>query len=582
MTSLPSENRGGTDPYAGKWLALSNTTLGVLMVMINQSIILISLPDIFRGIKLNPLAPSNTSYFLWLLMGFMVVTSVLVVSFGRLGDMYGRVRMYNLGFAVFTLFSLLLAVTWMHGAAGAMWLILMRVGQGLGGALLFANSAAILTDAFPQDQRGLALGVNQVAAIGGSFIGLVLGGLLAPIGWHYIFLVSVPIGIFGTIWAYFNLHDKGLRTPSTIDWLGNLTFAVGLIVLLVGITYGILPYGGHVMGWTNPTVIAEMVSGVVILALFAFIETKVRNPMFRLRLFRIRAFTAGNLASLLAALGRGGLMFILIIWLQGIWLPQHGYSFARTPLWAGIYLLPMTAGFLIAGPISGILSDRFGARPFATGGMVAAAVSFVLLETLPVNFSYVGFALLLLLNGLAMGMFSSPNRAGIMNSLPPNQRGAGAGMTATFMNSAMVLSIGIFFTLIITGMASGIGPALYHGLVAQGVPGAVAGKISHLPPTGALFAAFLGNNPMRTLLGPALAHLPHAKAAYLTGRSFFPQLISGSFLTGLREAFDFAIAASVVAAVASWLRGGKYHHTEPTAEPEQPVAVVPETVDAPR
>ncbi len=550
------------DPYKGKWLTLSNTTLGMLMVVINQSIILIALPDIFRGIRLDPLTPGNSSYFLWLLMGFSVVTSVLVVSFGRLGDMFGRVRMYNLGFAVFSVFSILLALTWLHGTAGALWLIVMRVFQGVGGALLFANSSAILTDAFPPNQRGLALGVNQVAAIGGSFIGLVLGGVLGPIGWRYVFLVSVPFGIFGTIWAYFKLVERGVRTSSRIDWWGNITFAVGLVAVLVGITYGIEPYAGHSMGWTNPLVLAALGGGTALLVVFAYIETKVANPMFRLPLFRIRAFAAGNVASLLAALGRGGLMFILIIWLQGIWLPQHGYSFSQTPLWAGIFMLPLTLGFLIAGPVSGFLSDHFGARPFATGGMIAAAAGFALFELLPANFNYTWFALLLLLNGLAMGLFSSPNRAGIMNSLPPDQRGAGSGMTATFQNSAMVLSIGIFFTLIITGLAAELPATLYHGLRAQGVPAAAAGAVSHLPPTGALFAAFLGYNPMSHLLGPSLSHLSRAHAAYLTGRSFFPRLVSAPFMNGLREAFDFSVAACAVAAVASWLRGGKYHYVE--------------------
>jgi len=570
QSGLKAQDPGSstTDPFKGKWLALSNTTLGMLLVTVNSSIILIALPDIFRGVGLNPLTPSHTGYFLWLLMGYMVVTAVLVVSFGRLGDMFGRVKMYNLGFAVFTVFSILLSVDWMHGIPGTVWLIAMRILQGVGGALLFANTSAILTDAFPATQRGLALGVNQVASIGGSFIGLILGGILGPIGWRYVFLVSVPIGVVGTVWAYFNLHDHGERTPATIDWWGNLTFAVGLVLILIGITYGILPYGGHTMGWSNPAVIAELAGGVAVLAVFAWVETRVADPMFRLPLFRIRAFTAGNVASLLAALGRGGMMFILIIWLQGIWLPQHGYSFSSTPLWAGIYMLPLTVGFLIAGPASGYLSDRFGARPFATGGMVAAATSFALLELLPANFSYMWFAALLLLNGLAMGLFSSPNRAGIMNSLPRRQRGAGSGMTATFQNAAMVLSIGIFFTLIIVGLSAHLPSTLYSGLRAQGVPAATAASVSQLPPTSTLFAAFLGYNPMQTLLGPVLGHLPHASAAYLTGRSFFPHLISGPFMDGLKEAFDFAAAACVVAAIASWLRGGKYHYTEPeTAAP---------------
>jgi MFS family permease len=554
-------------PDRYKWIALSNTTLGMLMATINSSIILIALPDIFRGIKLTPLAPGNTSYLLWMLMGFMVCTAVLLVSFGRIGDMYGRVKMYTFGFAVFSVFSVLLSVTWMHGSSGAMWLIFMRVGQGVGGAMVFANAAPILTDAFPQHQRGLALGINSVAAIAGAFIGLVLGGVLAPVEWHLVFLVSVPVGVTGTLWARLKLREVGQRRVSRIDWWGNLTFAAGLVAVLVGITYGILPYGRHTMGWTNPKVLVELGGGVALLVAFVLVERHVENPMFNLKLFRIRAFAFGNLATLLASIGRGGLMFILIIWLQGVWLPQHGFSFADTPLWAGIYMLPLTAGFLISGPISGLLSDRFGARPFATGGMVLAAVSFGLLELLPVNFSYVFFGLLLLLMGLSMGIFSSPNLAGVMNSLPPNQRGAGAGMLTTFQNSSMVLSIGVFFTLIILGLSSTLPHALEAGLVAKGVPAAAAHRAAALPPVASLFAAFLGYNPMKTLLGPALSQLPAARAHYLTGRSFFPSLISSPFHHGLVEAFSFALVACLVAAGASWLRGGKYHYGDELVAP---------------
>jgi MFS family permease len=558
-----------------KWIALSNTTLGILMATINSSIVLIALPDIFRGIHLDPLGPGNSSYLLWMIMGFLVATAVLVVSFGRVGDIYGRVRMFNMGFAIFTLFSVLLSITWMQGSEGALWLIIMRIGQGVGGAFLFANSSAILTDAFPHNQRGLALGVNAVAGIAGSFIGLVLGGVLGPESWRLVFLVSVPVGLFGTLWSSWKLVDLGIRKPARIDWWGNLTFAAGLIAILVGITYGIQPYGGHTMGWTSPKVVACMGGGLVLLAIFAFIETRIEDPMFRLSLFRIRAFTAGNIATLLASLGRGGLMFMLIMWLQGIWLPLHGYSFASTPLWAGIYMLPLTAGFLIAGPASGYLSDRFGARPFATGGMLVAALSFFLLELLPVNFSYLWFGQLLLMVGLGMGLFASPNQAGIMNSLPPDQRGAGAGMATTFQNSALVLSIGIFFSLMILGLASSLPSTLHQGLLAQGVPPSAAARISHLPPVGLLFASFLGYNPMQHLLGPVLPHLTHAHAAYLTGREYFPRLMSKPFSSGLDEAFDFAVVACLVAAAASWMRGGKYvygvdeqhgEHLEPVVE----------------
>jgi MFS family permease len=559
-------DRTPTHPDRYKWIALSNTTMGVLMATINLSIVLISLPDIFRGISLDPLAPGNTSYLLWMLMGFMVVTAVLVVSFGRIGDMFGRVRMYNLGFAVFTFFSILLSITWLHGPAGALYLIGMRVLQGVGAALLMANSSAILTDAFPSDQRGLALGINQVAAIAGSFIGLILGGLLGPVDWRLVFLVSVPVGVLGTIWAYVKLEERGERHPARIDWWGNVSFAIGLVAVLTGITYGIEPYGGHTMGWTNPMVLAALIGGVVVLGLFAVIESKVADPMFRIPLFKIRAFSMGNFANFLAALGRGGMMFILIIWLQGIWLPQHGYSFSRTPLWAGIYMVPLTVGFLIAGPISGYLSDRFGARPFATGGMILAAISFLLLETLPINFSYMAFAPILLLNGIAMGIFASPNRAGVMNALPPDQRGAGAGMVNTFQNSAQVLSIGVFFTLIILGLASELPGSLYHGLVAHGVPTKDALRVSHLPPVGSLFAAFLGYNPIQQLLGATtLSHLPAATSQFLTGRSFFPGLIAAPFKKGLNLAFDFAIVSCLLAAGASALRGGKYVHGQDDA-----------------
>jgi MFS family permease len=562
-----------------KWIALSNTTLGVLIVTIDSSIVMISLPDIFRGIHLNPLTPGNTSYLLWMIMGFLIVTAVLVVSLGRLGDIYGRVRTYNLGFAVFTVFSILLSVTWMKGTNGALWLILMRIGQGFGGAMLFANSSAILTDAFPVTERGKAMGFMMVAATAGSTIGLVLGGILAPVSWRLIFLISVPVGIFGTVWGYLKLHDIGERRPAKIDWLGNITFAAGLIAVMVGITYGIQPYGGHDMGWTNPMVLSCIIGGLVVLGLFCLIETKVAEPMFHLDLFRVRAFAAGNIASLLSSIGRGGLQFILIIWLQGIWLPQHGYNFVDTPLWAGIYMLPLIGGFLLAGPISGALSDRFGARPFATGGMLIAAASFVLLELLPVDFAYPAFAALIALNGIGMGLFASPNRVAIMNSLPPHQRGAGAGMSTTFQNSAMVLSIGIFFSLMIVGLASSLPATLEHGLLSHGIAPAVAARAAHTPPVAVLFASFLGYNPIRSLVGPhALAQISPHSAHILTGRSFFPTLMTHPFSGALSAAFTFALIACLIAAAASLLRGGKYHHAE---SPETTLEAPPEAMPTP-
>ncbi|HLW17614.1 MAG TPA: MFS transporter [Actinomycetota bacterium] len=566
-----------TNPDRYKWAVLSNTTLGVFMALLDSSIVIISLPAIFRGIHLDPLQPSNIGYLLWMLMGYLVVTAVLVVTFGRLGDIFGRVRMYNAGFFVFTVGSALLALTPMNGAAGALWLIGFRVVQGIGGALLMANSAAILTDAFPPNERGMALGINMVAGIAGSFVGLIAGGLLASVDWRLIFWVNVPFGLFGTVWAYRKLHEVARRAVARIDWLGNVTFAVGLIAILIGITYGIQPYGGHTMGWTSPFVLTCLFGGIALLYAFFEVERRVKDPMFDFDLFKIRAFTAGNFAGLLGAISRGGLQFMLIIWLQGIWLPLHGYSFEKTPLWAGIYLLPMTAGFLISGPVAGWLSDRYGARFFATGGMLLSALAFALMMLLPANFGYPVFATLLLIMGISAGMFAAPNTAAIMNSAPPKQRGEASGMRATFANSGTVLSIGIFFSLLILGLASTLPHTLYSGLTSNGVPVSVAQKISHLPPVGTLFAAFLGYNPMKTLLGPVLSTLPAAKAAYLTGPHFFPSLISSAFIHGLRIAFLIALLMSLIAAWFSWMRNNQYVHDQFTVEmPDEiePVDVV--------
>jgi len=558
-TAAVTPERG--DRY--KWVVLINTTLGVLMVTINQSILLISLPDLFRGIGLEPLAPGNTSYFLWILMGFMLVSAVLVVSFGRIGDMYGRARMYNLGFALFTLFSILLSITWMTGTAAALYIIVMRIGQGVGGAFIFANSSALVTDAFPPEQRGRAQGINGLAVVTGAFIGLILGGLLAPVAWRLVFLVSVPFGLFGTVWAYMKLKDTGVRVKTTIDWVGNVTFAVGLIALLTGIVYGIQPYGGHTMGWTSPFVLSMVFGGLAVLVAFVVLETKVANPMFQLRLFRIRPYTCGVVVNFLAGMGRGGLQFMLIIWLQGIWLPQHGYSFSDTPLWAGIYMIPLTIGFFLTGPVAGALADRMGAKGIATVGLIGAAVAFLLLTVLPMNFEYLPFAAILLLFSVSTGLYLAPNQMAVMNSLPPDQRGAGAGMNATFANSAGVLSIGIFFTIVTLGLASSLPTHLYHGLVAEGVPHRTALGVANLPPIGSLFAAFLGFNPIKTLVPThVLAGLGHAQSAYLTGRSFFPKLISPAFANGLHLAFYFGAGATFVAAGFSWFRGGNFVHAE--------------------
>ncbi|MBO4253972.1 MFS transporter [Streptomyces griseorubiginosus] len=561
-----------------KWVALSNTTLGVLIATMDASIVIISLPAIFRGIGLDPLAPGNIGYLLWMILGYLLVSAVLVVVLGRLGDMFGRVRIYNLGFLIFACASVALSLDPFRAGAGALWLILWRIVQAFGGSMLTANSAAILTDAFPARQRGMALGINQITALAGQFLGLLAGGLLAAVDWRAVFWVSVPVSVTGTIWSYLSLRETASGRRGRIDWLGNLTFAAGAGILLAGITYGIQPYGDSATGWANPWVLAGLIGGVTLLLAFCLIETRVAEPMFHLALFTVRAFTAGNLAALLTAIARGGLQFMLIIWLQGIWLPLHGYDFEDTPLWAGIFMLPLTVGFLLAGPVSGYLSDRFGARLFSTAGLCLVACSFLGLLALPVDFAYGPFAALLLLNGLGQGMFSSPNTSSIMGSVPPEHRGVASGMRSTFQNSGTALSIGVFFSLMVSGLASSLPATLTSGLQAHGVPAGAAEHAASLPPVSTLFATFLGNNPIEHLLGSGgvLDQVTMSQRAALTGHTFFPRLVSGPFHHGLTIVFGVAAGMALISALASALRGA--HHAEyerPTASADGQEAARP-------
>ncbi|MEV7145540.1 MFS transporter [Streptomyces sp. NPDC093084] len=523
----------------------------------DASIVIISLPAIFRGIGLDPLAPGNIGYLLWMILGYLLVSAVLVVVLGRLGDMFGRVKIYNLGFLIFACASVALSLDPFRAGAGAMWLILWRIVQAFGGSMLTANSAAILTDAFPARQRGMALGINQITALAGQFLGLLAGGLLAAVDWRAVFWVSVPVSITGTIWSYLSLRETSTGRPGRIDWLGNITFAAGAGILLAGITYGIQPYGGNATGWTNPWVLTGLIGGVALLLAFCVVETRVADPMFDLTLFRNRAFAAGNVAALLTSIARGGLQFMLIIWLQGIWLPLHGYDFEDTPLWAGIFMLPLTLGFLVAGPVSGYLSDRFGARFFSTAGLVVVMLSFLGLLALPVDFDYGLFATLLLLNGLGQGMFSAPNTSSIMGSVPAEYRGVASGMRSTFQNSGTALSIGVFFSLMVSGLAATLPDTLKSGLTAHGVPAASAAHAASLPPVSTLFATFLGNNPIEHLLSSegVLDHVTSAQRSVLTGHTFFPQLVSGPFHHGLTVVFGVAAGMALVSAVASALRG---------------------------
>jgi len=559
-----------------KWVALSNTTLGVLMASVNGSITLISLPAIFNGIQIDPL--TSFQYLLWILFGYSVVTATLLVTFGRISDMYGRVRLYNLGFAIFSAGSILLFLTPNTGDAGALELIAFRIIQGIGGAFLFANSAAILTDAFPHNERGKALGINQVAALAGSLLGLILGGILAAINWRFIFLVSVPIGVAGTVWSYLKLKELGtIRKNQKLDPWGNATFGIGLTLILIAVTYGLIPYGNSQMGWSDPWVIAGLVAGAALLVAFPFIETRVSDPMFRLDLFRNRMFSAANLAGVFGSVGRGGVMIMLIILLQGIWLPLHGYNYSQTPFWSGVYMLPMMAGFLVMGPLSGYLSDRYGARGFSTLGMVIVGATFIALSSLPYNFDYLPFAVILFIQGLGSGMFASPNTASIMNSVPSEHRGVASGMRATLQNTGMTLSQALFFTIIISALSSNLPGALSTALTNAGAPQLVQ-AFNNIPPTGALFAAFLGYNPIGSILNsPQLAsvvhQIPQSTITALESRTFFPNAIAPPFVSALQLSFYIGAILSFGAAAASLLRGQRYVYEVEQAKKASKVSV---------
>jgi EmrB/QacA subfamily drug resistance transporter len=551
-----------------KWVALSNTTLGMLMASIDSTIVMIALPAIFNGIHIDPF--SSFQYLLWMMFGYSIVTATLLVTFGRLSDIFGRVRLYNLGFAIFTVGSILLWLTPNTGDLGAMELIVFRIVQGVGAAFLFSNSAAILTDAFPENERGKALGINSISFLIGSLVGMILGGILAVYDWKLVFLVSVPVGIIGTIWSYWKLKEQHVnRRKQSIDVWGNITFGAGLILLLLGITYGLTPYGNSPMGWGNPWVIFSLATGVAMLIAFPFIERRVKDPMFRLDLFKNRTFSAGNIATFLSSMSRGGVMIMLVVLLQGIWLPLHGFSYEDAPFWAGIFMIPMTIGVALTGPISGWLSDKYGARTFATVGMIITGITFIAFLFLPANFDYLPFAIILFVMGLGNGIFMSPNMASIMNSVPAEHRGAASGMRSTLQNCGQTLSQAIFFSIIIVSLNATLPLALSTAAINVGASQQVAGIFSATPASGALFAAFLGYNPIATMLsaiGPALTStIPNSVIATLTGQTFFPNAISGPFMGALQQAFLFAAILCFLAAVCSAMRGGKYVYKEPEA-----------------
>ena len=565
-----------------KWTAMTTVFIATLIGSINMMIILIAIPAIFNGIHIDPL--NSFPYLLWILMGYMLVVAILLLSFGRLSDMYGRVKMFQLGFLIFTVGSILLYFTPSTGDAGALEIIIFRMIQAVGGALFMANSAAILSDAFPSDERGKALGINTVAGMSGNILGLVLGGILAIFNWRYIFLVSVPFGLIGTILSFYKLKELSIKAVKTkLDIWGNLTFVSGITLLLIGVTYGLIPYGNNPMGWNNPWVIASMSLGLISLILFPIIETRVESPMFNLNLFKIKSFTFGILATLLSGLARGGAMILIIILLQGIWLPLHGYSYASTPFWAGVYLMPLIIGMIVMAPISGILSDKYGPRWIATTGMALVTLSFLLLIAIPSNFSYLELGLILLVMGIGNGMFGSPNNASIMNSVSAEDRGVASGMMFTMFNTATPASIAIFFTIVVIGLTQRFPEAMTSSLASIGAV-QLAPIISNIPPTGALFSALLGYNPvagiLSTLPAPLVALIPHSTLNTLTSTTWFASTFENAFIPSLKISFYIAAIISAIAAILSALRGEKYIHNDEPLKTASKADLNPSTLES--
>jgi MFS family permease len=530
--------------------------MGVLMASINMNIILIALPSIFDGIDLNPLSPGVFAYLLWILMGYTIVTAVILVTIGRLSDMFGRVRLFNLGFVIFTLGSILLFFTPNKGDLGALELVVFRIVQAIGGAFLMANSTAIITDNFSKKERGFAMGINQIAATTGMSLGIVLGGVLSVINWRYVFLISIPVGILGTIWSYLKLKETSPKRVGILDIPGNLTFGLGLVILLVGVTYGLVPYKSSPMGWGSPWVITALVIGTSLLITFPFIEGRVKQPMFRLGLFKIRGFAMGSFASMITGMGMMGIMFVIILLFQGTWLPLHGYSYSSVPFWAGIFMLPMTVGMGIFGPIGGKLSDKHDSKDIATIGLIMSALAILFLTTISANFLYVEMAVLLFVFGAGYGMFNAPNASALMSSVPPEERGVASGMFATMRNIGTTASMGIFFTILIVAMTSVLPHTLFTGLNRAGVNFQVAKSLSSLPPTDAIFSALLGINPIEEII--TLLHLgsqisPSAFAT-ITKATWFPGVFAPAFMSSIRKVFYVALTITLIGALISYMR----------------------------
>jgi EmrB/QacA subfamily drug resistance transporter len=537
--------------------------LGALMASINMNIVMVTLPTIFRGLGIDPFAAGEFTYLLWILMGYSIVLATILVTFGRISDMFGRVRMYTLGFIIFTIASILLSIVpGNSGNMGALLLIIFRMVQAVGGGFLMVNSTALITDAFPVNERGKALGINQIAFIVGSLLGLILGGILAGYDWHLVFIVNIPFALAGTFWSIFKLKEKAETQKVPMDIWGNVSLALSLILISLGFTYALEPYGNSQMGWSNPWVIASFIFGSISLIIFIFIERRVKYPLFNLSLFKIRPFAFGNISLFLSGLGRGAVMFLVIIWLQGIYLPLHGYSYTETPFWAGIYMLPMMLGMVIFGPIGGALTDKYGARIFATTGMGIIAISLFLLTLLPYNFNLLEFEIIIFINGVGGGLFASPNTTAIMNAVSSRDRASANGMRMTINNISSTISMAIFFSIAITIFSNDLPSAMATKLASLNAPPQLISMLSQIPASGILFGAFLGMNPLSGLPATVVNSLPISLREALQSSTFLPNVIGPSFMKGLTYSIYIALILTVAGLIFSALMGGRYVHEE--------------------
>jgi MFS family permease len=538
---------------------LVNSFLGSLMASMTMSAIIIALPDILRGIGVNPMSPLGFASMMWLMFSYPLMVAVAVPIVGRLSDMYGRGKMFTIGDAIFTVMSTLLGIVPGYGSVAVAQMIAYRFVQGLGGSMMFTNSAAIITDVYPPHRRGVAMGIVSIAFSAGSIIGLVVGGVLAVVNWRLVFLVNTPIGIASTAWAYVTVYrlPLGLRRVR-VDYLGASMLAASLVLLLLGITFGMLPSGNSMMSWGSPMVLGLIGGGLLLMALLIPVEMRTGEPILKINLFRIRPFTFGVLSALFLFLAQGANIFVLSLLLQAIYLPMHGVPYSETPLLAGIYLIPSSIANAVFAPVGGRLINRFGARVVSTIGAVLLGVSFELLTLLSLNFNYTLFAADLFLMGTGSGLFQSPNLVSIMSSVPQEDRSAASGLRASMQNIGLLMSFAVFLTLILVGSATALSTSISSALIKVGVPSDVVSELTRIPPAYALFAAFMGYDPMKFLMSQAGVDLPGSVYAAVTKPTFFPSAIAPAMATGFIYAYHIAAIMAFTAAVFSYLRGREH------------------------